>query len=86
MKTIWSVISFLAIVHLLAIAMFAVWLWKSDRLSPERIEAARTLFGPTVTQAAAAAEAETREVLEQEQRMLPISLSRSSSLMLKFSS
>jgi len=36
MRTVWNIISFLAVVHLLAVALFIGWLWQSQRLSAER--------------------------------------------------
>jgi hypothetical protein len=38
MKTLWKSLSFLAVVHLLALVMFITWLWQSGRLTPERIQ------------------------------------------------
>lgn len=63
MKTIWSIVSFLAVTHLLALLMFVGWLWQSERLSSDRITQMRELFAPTIAQAEqaqadAAAEAE----------------------------
>jgi hypothetical protein len=37
MKTLWNIFSFLAVVHLLALTMVIVWLWKSQRLTADRI-------------------------------------------------
>lgn len=48
MKTIWSVASFLAVVHLLAIALFAGWLWQTKRLSRERFDDVRSIFALSV--------------------------------------
>lgn len=61
MKTLWNAVSFLAVVHLLALIMFALWLWQSDRLSVERIEQARSLFASTIADAQVAAEEAERE-------------------------
>ncbi len=56
MKNAWNTISFLAVVHLLALLMFVGWLWQTDRLDRQRIEDLRALFGPTVPEARATAE------------------------------
>jgi hypothetical protein len=72
MKTAWNVVSFLAVVHLLALLMFAGWLWHTDRLDGGRLTELRALFAPTLTEAQAAAdqaavEAEARVVRQAEQ-------------------
>src|SRR5688572_4715066 len=51
MRTLWNIVSFLAIVHLLALLMFIAWLWHTHRLSAERMMALRDLFAPTVLKA-----------------------------------
>lgn len=78
MKTIWNAISFLAAVNLLALALFAGWLWQTGRLNRDRIDAARALFSPTIDETAAGekrlAEAEAlarRERAEQARRDNP---------------
>ena len=43
MKTAWNIVSFLAVVHLLALLMFAGWLWQTDRLDGGRITAIQFL-------------------------------------------
>jgi hypothetical protein len=60
-KTIWNVVSFLAVVHLLALLMFAGWLWHTDRLDGQRVADLRALFAPTIPEARAAAEQERQE-------------------------
>jgi len=55
MKTAWNIISFLAVANFLAIVLFSLWLWQSDRLSAERIEELRETFRTTVTEARLAA-------------------------------
>ncbi|MHC4768598.1 MAG: hypothetical protein ACYTEI_07800, partial [Planctomycetota bacterium] len=72
MKTAWNIVSFLAVVHLLALLMFAGWLWHTDRLDGGRIAELRALFAPTLTEARAVAEqaeleAEARLVQQAEQ-------------------
>jgi hypothetical protein len=73
MKTIAAAISAIAIVNLLALLVAGGWLWQSDRLSPERIDAVRELFSVTnaeeATQAEdAAAQAEREEQIAAEER------------------
>lgn len=55
MKKLWSIFSFLAIIHLLAFLMFVAWLWQSGRLNRERIVQTRALFSMTMPQAKLAA-------------------------------
>ncbi|MCZ6544295.1 MAG: hypothetical protein O6913_01140, partial [Chloroflexi bacterium] len=71
MKTIWSVASFLAVVHLLAIALFAGWLWQTKRLSRERFDDVRSIFALSVpVQEAADADADrVAAARRQEQQM-----------------
>jgi len=56
MKTAWNIVSFLAVVHLLALLMFAGWLWQTDRLDGGRVTELRALFAPTLAEARAAVE------------------------------
>ncbi len=48
MRTIWMLISTLAIANLLALAGFVGWLQASGRLSPERLQRLREVLAPTV--------------------------------------
>jgi len=50
MRFLWNVFSFLAVVHLLALAGFAGWLWQSGRLNSDRITAIRQMLSPTIEQ------------------------------------
>jgi hypothetical protein len=69
MKTIWNIVSFLAVVHLLALATFAVWLWHSDRLDGARVQQVRELFSMTIPEAQVAAKrAQTQVKAELEER------------------
>ena len=61
MKSLWSTVSFLSVVHLLALLMFIGWLAQSDRLSMDRLHQLRDMFEPTVTDAESAAEAAADE-------------------------
>jgi hypothetical protein len=54
MKKTWDVVSFLAVVNLVALLMFGAWLWRSDRMSVDRVRQIRAVLAPTV------AEEETR--------------------------
>ncbi len=68
MRTAWNVFSFLAVVHLLAIAMFIGWLWQTDRLDSARLRDAQAMFAMTVPQAQAAAELAAQEAEGQRQQ------------------
>jgi flagellar motility protein MotE (MotC chaperone) len=69
MKSIWTVISTLALANLLAIVGFVAWLSATDRLNRERVTAVRTLFAGTVTEAASqkAAEVDAAKKAEAQQ-------------------
>ncbi|MCH8824686.1 MAG: hypothetical protein IH984_14400 [Planctomycetes bacterium] len=51
MKKLWTIISFLSVIHFLAFIMFIGWLWQSDRLNRDRIDEVRALFSMTMPQA-----------------------------------
>ncbi|MCZ6736255.1 MAG: hypothetical protein O7C65_10755, partial [Planctomycetota bacterium] len=68
MRTAWNVFSFLAVVHLLAIAMFIGWLWQTDRLDSARLRDAQAMFAMTVPQAQVAAELAAQEAEAQRQQ------------------
>ena len=55
MKKLWSIFSYLAIIHFLAFLMFVGWLWLSDRLDRDRIVQTRALFSLTIPQGKLAA-------------------------------
>lgn len=61
MKTAWSAVSFLAVVHLLALLMLIGWLWQTDRLDGRRLEDLRAMFSRTVIEDRTAAEAAARD-------------------------
>ncbi len=78
MRTAWNIVSFLAVVNLLALLGFVGWLWQSDRLSTERIEELRTVLATTNAQdieqardAAAVAQQVQAEQHEQARRSDP---------------
>jgi hypothetical protein len=59
MKSIWMIITTLALANLLALGGFVGWLAATGRMSRERVEAVRTIFSTTVAdEAAAEAEAD----------------------------
>src|SRR3954469_9091253 len=55
MKSLWNIVSFMAVVHLLALLIFIGWLWQSQRLDRDRIGDLRTLLATPVPQAKDAA-------------------------------
>lgn len=55
MKTIWSVITILAIAHMLSLIGFIGYLAGTDRLNRDRIDAVRAIFVPTIAEDAASA-------------------------------
>lgn len=64
MKSIWTVVSFFAIVHLLALMLFLGWLWRSDRLDMDRVQELRELLAPTITEQAELEQEEVQRELE----------------------
>jgi len=59
MKKLWNMVSFIAVVNLVALVMFGGWLWRSDRLNVDRIRAVRDMVAITISaETAAAAEVE----------------------------
>lgn len=50
MKKLWDIVSFLAVIHLLALLAFAGWLWQSGRLSGDRIETIRSMLAMTIAE------------------------------------
>ena len=69
MKTIWNILSFLAVVHLLGLGMFVAWLWHSDRLDGDRVQEVREMFSMTIAKARIVAkQAQVRAEAELEQR------------------
>ena len=84
MRNLWSAISFLSVVNILAILLAVGWLHQSGRLDRDRIERLRAMFRLPVVEeeamlAAAAAEAESMseptELEEVERRWGPIPVS-----------
>lgn len=58
MKSLWTMLSVLAVANLLALGAFVGWLKATDRISAERLTAVRGLFVETVAQQKAKAEEE----------------------------
>lgn len=67
MRTLWNVVSFLAVVHLLALALFVGWLWRSDRLSMDRVEQIRSMLSTTLSEEASQQRQAEREAEQQQQ-------------------
>lgn len=55
MRTLWNVISFLAIVNLLALLLVIGWLWNSKRLTMDRMREIRASLAQTLPEAEASA-------------------------------
>jgi len=71
MRTLWTIISFLAVVHLLALLMVVAWLWQSGRITRERVQQTRELFALNVSDAQAmAAKRAADEQAQAEQRVM----------------
>lgn len=68
MKSLWSVVSFLAVVHLLALFLFLGWMYGTDRLSLERVRTVRELFAMTLTDEKMRKEEQERETTEIQER------------------
>ena len=49
-KSLWNILSFLAVVNLLALAIFIAWLWQSDRLSASRVQQLRDMLSVTIAE------------------------------------
>lgn len=56
MRSLWSIVSFLAVVHLLALIMFVIWLWRSERLTSHRLGQVREMFSLSAAEEKSAAE------------------------------
>lgn len=67
MKTLWNMISFLAVINLLGIVLALGWLWQSGRMNTERIQAMRQMFAVTLAEEAATAK-KAELALEEENR------------------
>ena len=70
MKSLWSIVSFFAIVHLLALLIFIGWLWRTDRLNGARVQQLRELFAITITEEAERAAANEASSDDDSQAML----------------
>lgn len=65
MKTLWSIVTVMAVANLLALGGFVGWLGGTGRIDESRLREVQRLFAPTV---AAASEAEARARLEAEEQ------------------
>jgi len=48
MKRLWNAVSFVAVVNLLAMTMFGLWLWQSGRMDVERLRRLKEMLGQTI--------------------------------------
>lgn len=65
MRSLWLILTTIALAHFLALLALVGWLAGTGRLSAERVHAARAIFAPTIEEEAAlAAERATREEAE----------------------
>ena len=58
MKTLWRLLSILAIANLLAIAAFVGWLWQTGRMDAQRFELLKTILASSTAEDAARVEEE----------------------------
>lgn len=56
MRSLWLILSTLAVAHILALAGFVGWLKATDRLNADRVDRVRLIFASTIDQERAAAE------------------------------
>ncbi len=80
MKTLWNIVSFLAVVHLLALVMFVGWLWKSGRLDSARVDEFRAMLAMTIPEAQAAADRAAQEAALDRQELAEENLRRNPGL------
>jgi hypothetical protein len=69
MRKLWNIVSFMAVVNLLALALFGGWLWQSGRIDRGRVWEIRSLLASTLAEEAAAAteaEAEAARIAAEE--------------------
>lgn len=78
MKALWSAVSFMAVVHLLAMGLFVGWLWQSERLDVDRVREIRDMLKLTIAEqeeadaeAQAAADAEAAAAADEARRQDP---------------
>ena len=68
MRSLWNIISFLAVVHLLALVMFMIWLWQSQRLTTQRLGQVREMFSISASEERAGAEKALKDADDQRLR------------------
>ncbi len=66
MRTIWNIISVLALSNLIAILVFVLWLWQTKRLNGDRIQEVRNLLGTTADEQAMAEAEKAKQDAEAE--------------------
>lgn len=62
MRTVWTIVSVLAVAHLLALAAFSGWLVADGRINGDRLERVREMLGERVIDEQARLEAEASEL------------------------
>jgi len=67
MRTLWNVVSVMAVANLIALLVFVGWLWRSDRLDLDRIHRLRDAFATTISAEETAAQ-QTKSEIEEEDR------------------
>ncbi|MBT8485262.1 MAG: hypothetical protein HKO59_17615 [Phycisphaerales bacterium] len=70
MKSFWNLVSFLAVVNMLALIGFGGWLWQSGRLDRGRLLAIKELLAPTLAEAEVRAEADAEAMRQAEAETL----------------
>jgi hypothetical protein len=70
MKLLWGIVSFLAVVNLLAVLIFTGWLWQSNRLDRGRIDQVREMIAIPIHEVEAAREAAAEEAKAEEATLI----------------
>jgi hypothetical protein len=77
MTKVWNIVSFLAVMNLIAVGCFLMWLYASGRIDADRLERTRTIFHvPTEQEARERVAAEEAEAIASEQAFEEASLVR----------
>ncbi len=68
MKKLWNMMSFMAVVNLLAMIVFVGWLYQTGRLDVDRVRQIKDMFAPTIEQERqAAANSEAQAEIDRQQ-------------------